>query len=163
MKTLLITIVFILSVNSYAQGETEKFNLFVRVYNLQGEKISKGKVLAVTDNSLQLKGKNGPINIDVRSIGLIKTKRSGGNNVLVGSVIGASVMAIYGASTADPDAWILPYNAGEGAAMGAIVGLPLGAAAGGISILFKNSKSYLINGDLIKWKTFQEMSIKSIK
>tara|TARA_R100000935_G_scaffold13495_3_gene27081 strand:- start:2001 stop:2453 length:453 start_codon:yes stop_codon:yes gene_type:complete len=143
--------------NIYAQSETKNLNLFVRVYNLQGEKLSKGKVLAVTGNTLQLKGKKGPMNIDVVNIGLIKTKRSEGNNVLIGSIIGASAMGIYGASTADPDAWILPYTAAEGAAMGAIVGLPLGAAVGGITILFKNSKSYIIDGDLVKWNIFQEM------
>ncbi len=157
MKTLIFAIVLIFSINIYAQGETDMGNIFVRVYNLQGQKISKGKVLSVTDNSLQIKGKRGPMNIDVGSIGLIKTKRSAGNNVLIGSVIGASAIAIYGASTAEPDAWILPYTAAEGAAMGAIVGLPLGAAVGGFTALFKNSKSYSIDGDLLKWKVFQEM------
>lgn len=37
------------------------------------------------------------------------------------------------------------------------MGLPLGAALGGITILFKNTKTYLINGDLIKWKEFQSV------
>lgn len=156
MKILIFAIAIIFSINSYAQGKTEIGNLFVRVYNLQGQKISKGKVLAVTDNSLQIKGKKGPMNIDVSSIGLIKTKRSAGNNLLIGSVIGASAMAILGAATAEPDSF-LGYTAGEGAAGGAIIGLPLGAAVGGITVIFKNSKSYSIDGDLLKWKLFQEM------
>lgn len=156
MKILIFAFAIIFSINSYAQGKTEIGNLFVRVYNLQGQKISKGKVLAVTDNSLQIKGKKGLMNIDVSSIGLIKTKRSAGNNLLIGSVIGASAMAILGAATAEPDSF-LGYTAGEGAAGGAIIGLPLGAAVGGITILFKNSKSYSIDGDLLKWKLFQEM------
>ncbi len=157
MKTLFFTIVITFSINIYAQGETEMVNLFVRVFNLQGEKISKGKLLAVTDKSLQIKGKKGIVDLDYRNIGLIKTKRSTGNNVLIGSVVGASTMAILGASTAEPEALIFGYTAGEGAAVGAIVGLPLGAAAGGITALFKNSKSYSIDGNSLKWKVFQEM------
>ena len=151
----------ILSFNTYAQEITEIDNLFVRVYNLQGQKISKGKVLAVTDKSLQIKGKKGTINLDLPGIGLIKTKRSAGNNILIGSAIGASLLAILGASSADPDnASFFSYNAGEGAAAGVIIGLPLGAAAGGLTTIFKNSKSYSIDGDLSKWKVFQEMITK---
>jgi hypothetical protein len=41
---------------------------------------------------------------------------------------------------------------GEGAAMG--------AAMGGIKTLFKNSSTYIIDGDLVKWKAFSEMILK---
>ena len=49
---------------------------------------------------------------------------------------------------------------GEEAAIGALGGALVGAAIGGITILFKNSKSYEINGDKAKWKAFKEMIIK---
>ena len=159
MKTLFLALVLLFCFHSYAQ-ESEINNLFVRVYDLQGQKISKGKVLAVTDNSLQIKSNKGLINFDVQSIGLIKTKRSVGNNILIGSAIGATSMAIFGASTADPDAMFFNYTAGEGASAGFIVGIPLGAAVGGITAIFKNSKTYSIDGDLLKWKVFQDMIIK---
>ena len=157
MKSLIFAIVLILSINIYAQGETENLNLFVRVYNLQGEKINKGKLIAVTEKSLQIKGTKGVAEIDYSSIGFIRTKRSEGNNVLIGSILGASAMAIFGAASADPDALFFAYTSGEGAAGGALLGLPLGAAVGGISILFKDSKYYSIDGDLLKWKLFKEM------
>ncbi len=156
MKTLFLAIVLIFSNQSYAQEKTEIDNLFVRVYNLQGQKINKGKVHAVTNESIQIEGKKGPVNLDVASIGLIKTKRSAGNNILIGSAMGATVMAILGASSADPDAWLFD-TAAEGAAAGVIVGLPMGAAAGGLTTIFKKSKSYAIDGDLLKWKVFQQM------
>lgn len=147
---LLISLFFILS----AYGISAQGPGFVRVYNLKGQKINKGQVAVVTDTSLQLQKEDTLVTIPVTYIGSIKTKRSAGNNLLTGAIIGASAMAIIGAVTADPNEWV-GWTAGEGAAGGAIIGLPLGAAIGGISILFKNSKTYLINGDTTKWKAFQ--------
>jgi hypothetical protein len=150
----IFTFIFLISLSCNVCAQK---SIFVRIYNLTGERINKGQVLAVTDSSLQLEGKEAPINIPVRQIGFIKTKRSAGNNLFKGSIIGASTMAILGAATSDPDAIILGNTAGEGAASGVIIGLPVGAAIGGLTILFKNSKTYLINGDLMKWRVFQSV------
>src|SRR6187431_1384639 len=97
----LFCLICLISLNSslYAQK-----SIFVRVYNLTGQKIYRGNILMVTDTSLQLKGKSEPVNIPVRTIGSILTKHSHGNNILIGSIIGASSAAILGAATADPDA-----------------------------------------------------------
>jgi hypothetical protein len=150
MKTLTLMFLISISYNMYAQK-----SIFVRVFDLSGKKINKGHVFTVTDTSLQLKGKSVPVNIPVRSIGFIKTKHSAGNNVLIGSIVGVSSLAILGVASAEPDAEIAGYTALEGAGAGAIVGLPVGAVIGGLTSLFKNSKSYLINGDVTKWKAFQ--------
>lgn len=107
----------------------------------------------VTDTSVQLK-KNFVI-IPVSNIGSIKTKHSIGNNFLVGSLIGASALAILGFISADPDAFVLAASDGEGAATGALVGLAAGAIIGGLTIPAKNPKTFLIDGDSMKWKTFQ--------
>ena len=138
---------FLISLNYsiYAQK-----SIFVRVYDLSGKKINKGHVLKVTDTSLQLKGKSAPI-ISVRSIGSIKTKHSAGNNILIGSIVGASSMVIL---TLAGDQG---YTNGQEVGVGILLGLPLGAAIGSLTILFKNSKSYLIEGDATKWKAFQLM------
>jgi len=159
MKNLFFAIALILSIHISAQEGTEKANIFVRVYDLQGKKISKGNILSISDTSLQLKGKREPMKITVNSIGLIKTKQSAGNNVLIGALSGASFFGLLGAVTADPDALILGYSAGEGAAAGAFIGGTAGATIGGITALFKNSKSYKINGDELKWKEFKETII----
>ncbi|MFO7721510.1 MAG: hypothetical protein R6W85_13875 [Gillisia sp.] len=156
MKILFFALVLLFSIHSYAQEKTEIDNLFVRVYDLQGQKINKGKVLAVTDKSLQIKGKKGPINLDVAGIGSIKTKRSAGNNILIGSAIGTVALSTLVGSQSEG----FLFNTAEGFAAGAIVGLPLGAAAGGLTTIFKNSKSYAIDGDLLKWKVFQETITK---
>ena len=160
MKNLIFAITLILSINVYAQNEFENTNIFVRVYDLDGKKIGKGKILSISETSLQLYRKGESVKVKVNGIGSIKTKHSAGNNVLVGAATGATTMAILGAATAEPDAWILGYTAGEGAAIGAFLGGTVGAAIGGITILFKNSKSYEINGDIEKWKAFKEMIIE---
>ena len=160
MKILIFAITLILSINVCAQNGFENTYVFVRVYDLQGKKIGKGKIFSISETSLQLNRKGESVKIPVSSIGFIKTKHSEGNNVLVGAVIGATTMGIFGAITAEPDAIILGYSASEGAAAGAIGGGIAGAAIGGITILFKNSKSYIINGDKGKWKAFKEMIIK---
>lgn len=157
MKTLIFIITLILSINVCAQNEFENTDVFVRVYDLQGKKIGKGKILSISETSLQLNKKGNSLTVPLANIGSIKTKHSGGNNVLIGAATGAAVMAVLGAATADPDAWILGYTAGEGAAAGAILGGTAGVAIGGITILFKNSKSFEINGELEKLLAFKEM------
>lgn len=157
MKNLLFAIAVLLCTTIYAQNEAAKNSLFIRVYNLEGDKMNKGKILSVNDTILQLKGKNGPVDIDIRTIGLIKTKRSEGNNVLLGSLIGLATGAILGAATADPDAYIFGYTASEGATGAGIVSAIIGSGIGAATILLKDSKSYIINGDASKWKVFEEM------
>lgn len=157
MKNLFFAIALILSINISAQKGTEKTNVFVRVYDLQGKKISKGNILSISDSLLQLKGKREPMKIATRSIGLIKTKHSGGNNVLKGAVIGATGLAILMAATAGEDNY---YDAAGGAAAGVFMGGIFGAAVGGVTSLFKNSKTYEINGDKEKWEAFKQMIIQ---
>src|SRR5687768_3394260 len=127
---------------------------FVRVFDLAGKKIGKGHVIGVTDTSLQLKAKTTPLNIPVQSIGSIKMKRSAGNHVLVSSVICTTAGAVLGAITLPSDEFF-DFTAGEGAAIGAVIGLAVGAAIGGITIIGYNPNTYLIHGDLLKWKAFQ--------
>jgi len=159
MKNLIFAITLILSINVCAQNGFENTYVFVRVYDLQGKKIGKGKIFSISETSLQLNRKGESVKIPVSSIGFIKTKHSEGNNVLVGAVIGATTMGIFGATIAEPGL-LFGFSASEGAAGGVVLGGIAGAAIGGITILFKNSKSYEINGDKAKWKAFKEMIIK---
>ena len=151
---LVLGIAMLLNISLFAQYGGEKNTMFVRVYNLEGRKIDKGRVLAATDTTLQLEGKNGLVDIDIRTIGLIKTKRSEGNNVLIGSLVGLTTLAILGAAQGGSDEW---FSSTDLAVGGGVVGAVIGAGTGAITIPFKNSKSYIINGDTLKWKKFQEM------
>lgn len=151
MKLLTIIFSVLFSCSVYAQH-----SMFVRVYDLSGKKIHVGHVFAITDSSLQLKTiENQKIN--VTEIGYIKTKRSAINSIAIGSLIGASTLAIAGAASADPNATWFSYSEGEGAAAGTLVGLPLGAAVAGLTLPFKKPKTYIISGDVIKWKVFQSV------
>ena len=155
MKALIFIITLTLCFNIYAQEGIEKSNVFVRVYDLQGKKINKGRIISDTDTVLYIKQRIGTVTIPIDQIGFIKTKHSSGNNILFGATIGVLHLAIIGITTADPDAW-LGWTAVEGATMGAVGGGILGAAIGAITILFKNSETYIINGDVLKWRTFKQ-------
>jgi len=157
MKNLIFTITLILSINLCAQNEFKKnTNIFVRVYDLEGRKIAKGKILSISETSLHLYRKGESVKVMVNGIGSIKTKHSAGNNVLVGAVTGATIMAILGAAVG-PFFLLTKLDL---AVIGALVGGTEGAVIGGITNLFKNSKSYEINGDIEKWKAFKEMIIE---
>ena len=160
MKNLIFLIALTLSINISAQNELKNSNIFVRVFDLQGKKINKGKIFSISETSLQLIKKGENIKINFSSIGSIKTKRSAGNNLLIGAGVGATTLGIIMARPAE-DGWSGDgYSASEGALGGVVLGGISGTAIGGITILFKNSKSYLINGDLSKWKAFQDMITK---
>lgn len=137
-----------------AQNEQEKRQPFIRVFDLQGKKLGKGKILSYTDTTLQLKRNKRIKEYPVKNIGSIKTKRPVKSNLLMGAAIGAVSGGIAGAASADPDAWIFGYTAAEGALGGAILGGGAGIAVGGITALFKNPGTFRINGDPVKWKEF---------
>ncbi len=157
MKNLIFAITLILSINVCAQNEFKNTKVFVRVYDLQGNKMSQGKILSISDTSLQLKRYGESIEIPVSSIGLIKTKRSAGHNILIGVIGGAMVGALAAAPFA-----AMNGDAALVAEMAASLAVPAGIL-GGIATLFKNKKpkSYEINGDKVKWKEFKEMIVKS--
>ncbi|WP_445958070.1 hypothetical protein [Yeosuana sp.] len=159
IKSIVLLIVLIFSINMSAQNEL-KNKVYFRVYNLDGMKINKGHIVFLSDSIINLQSNNKNYEINVRDIGFIKTKRSAGNNVLIGSASGAVLGAVLGASSADPNDWILPYTSGEGAVIFGVLGGLGGGAIGGITTLFKNSKTYIINGDPLKWKGFSEMMSK---
>lgn len=171
MKTIIkIKLIFLFLVSNaiIAQNQESTKNIFVRVYDLNGHKIEKGKVIFVNDTLLVLNKPKRVIKLNVNRIGKIKTRRSTGHDVLVGSAVGGITMAVAGAATSKEETktgsnilfedyeYTSGVSSAEGAASGAIIGAATGALVGlGISA-FKKSKSYTIDGDLNKWKLFIE-------
>ena len=127
---------------------------FIRVFNSEGKKIAKGRIFFATDSTVVLFSKNDTTELNVSEIYAIRTKRSAGHNILVGASIGAVVVAIPTAVTANPDDWFLGYTAGEGILIGTLMGAPAGAIVGGISTLFKKSAYLIIDGDYAQWSKF---------
>jgi hypothetical protein len=153
MKTVLFLMLILFCGNLAAQKTP-----FLRIYDTHGKKIYKGQVYIITDSSLSLVGSKEPLDVPIKDIGYIKTKHTDGNNILTGSIAGALSGAVLGAlsatSTNNSSDEILTFTPAEGAAAGAMLGVVVGAAIGGITIAFKNSETFHIDGDVIKWKQF---------
>ncbi len=150
-----ITLTLISSSILYAQETKNKAAPFIRVYDRDGKKISKGRIASATDTSLITGPREKPVNIGVSKIGFIKTKRSAGNNILWGAGIGASTGLIAGVIEGETEGYFgAPVE--ENIVTGALVMMPVGAVIGAITVLFKKSKTFSIDGDTIKWKAFRE-------
>jgi hypothetical protein len=165
MKSIILMMGFILSMSVYAQNEPKINNTFLRVYDLQGKRISKGEIISISEESLQLSINKGYIEIPVSNIGSIKTKRSAGNNILIGAAVGTATAVILSDATSMPRNTSNTFNlqlspSGGLLAAGAAFGGIVGGAIGGITSLFKNPKKHEINGDRGKWKAFMEAILK---
>ena len=156
MKTLFFAVTLMLSIGSlYAQKETARSKLFVRVFDLEGKKICKGIVLSVTDTTLEIKRDYGSLTIEVGAIGSIRTNRSSGHRILVGTVIGASTLGVLGAILAHPG--IMGFTSGEGVLWGGAIGTSIGATIGAFASLVTKSSYFSISGDVKQWKAFKKM------
>jgi hypothetical protein len=155
MKTTALILALLISVSSVAQVLHSEDQKFVRVFDLNGNKVLKGHLNSVSDSTLTLKFRNELKSMAVTDVGVIKYKRAIGNSVLIGTLVAGGTMAVVGAATAEPDAMFFGYTAGEGAAMGFITGAPVGAAVGGILGLLRKEKYVHINGDVKAWMTFK--------
>mgnify|MGYP005811439509 CR=1 FL=1 len=153
---------FILAFCMISLGSSAQHLGFVRVYDTSGKKTGKGVVSSVTESSLKLERRGRMTEFAVADIAKIKTKRSDGNNVAIGATPGATTMAILGIATAEEGDWF-GYNEAEGALAGALFGIPLGSAVGGLTILLKNSKTFVIEGDAAKLKEFEAFLVSNKK
>ncbi len=124
--------------------------IFIRVFDESGKKIDKGFLIQVSDSSLTIRNGEKKQEIPISKISAIKIKRSFGHTVVISSLIGAAGFSIFGAATAEPDAWF-SYSVGEEAAAGFVFGALTGAAVGSI-VAATNKKPILqINMDQKEW------------
>ncbi|WP_297696077.1 hypothetical protein [uncultured Eudoraea sp.] len=152
-KILVLALALLSCTTFHAQKEKNKAAPFIRVYDLQGTKISKGRIARITDSSLVVSRGEKPVNLELSKIGFIKTKRSVGNNILYGAAIGAGTGAILGLASGGENEW---WGKGEGAGgFGLILGA-MGAGAGAITAIFKKTKTFSIEGKHSNLKAFQE-------
>ena len=127
---------------------------FIRIYNSHGQKIAKGKLLSWTDSTIEIKRGAKNDTLAIRSISFIKTRRSAGHNIAVGTVIGVGVGLVFGVISSsqsendpNPNSW-----AGFGTGLAGIASPVAGAAIGGITAVLRKRKKIEINGDAEKWK-----------
>jgi len=130
-------------------------SFFVRIYDSNGVKTQKGFVLSLTDTSLTLQNGSRNNTIQLKDIGLLKTKHSAGHDILVGSIVNSVFNAIIFSAFAKPQKFE-NWTVGNGILYGILTGSVSGALAGGLNALFKKSETFLIQGDLRKWQDFKK-------
>ena len=143
----IIPLIFCFSLNSQDDLNVTSEKVFVRIYDLQGYKMGKGKIRSVTGTMLYIGRIKNPRGIPIRKIGHIKTKRSGCRNIFVFTAIGISITLmndeLHTVSDKSIHQLVIPYYAGI------LVGI--------VTAIFKNSKKYIINGDLSKWNEIKNI------
>ena len=149
MKKILASVCFLLFIGQVAAQK----RTYVRVYDEVGKKIFRGFILRVSDSSLTiLDGSKKSVEVPASMITSLRLKRSFGHTVLISSLIAGATLAVMGAASADPDAWIFAYSAAEGALMGLVVGGISGAAMGSIISGTQKRPVFKIERDLGNWK-----------
>ena len=141
-----IILLMLLTTTGFSQKGT-----FVRVFDEKGKKTHKGHLVNTSDSSLIIAANNGTVEIPVTLITSIKLRRSFGHTVLWTSLAVGGAMAIGGAASADPDAWIFPYSAAEGAFAGMVVGSIAGGTIGSIVSGTRKRPEILVNRKLTNW------------
>jgi hypothetical protein len=145
---------FLFFVSVAAQATPEKGSLFIRVYNEQGVKISKGRLLSITKDGLVLKRGKKTVEVATSTIAFIKTKRALGRAMGIGGVMGGTAGAILGANTgSDLDGLFSDFGASEstnldtsGMLAFGLLGAALGSGTGALIGVFNRSAIYEIQG-----------------
>ena len=149
----LILVLFYISFTTTTYSQI-KSNSFVRVFDAQGNKIGKGKIISHDDNSLTLKKGKDSQRLALNDIGSIRTKRSVGNNFAKGAVVGAGVGLIFAIGNSSSGDGFLEE---EGYSTGIPMLAAIGAGIGGIAAIFKESNHFIVDGDSQKWEQFRGM------
>ena len=152
MKLTIFILTLLLSFNMIAQENNKESKTYLRVYDLSGKKIAKGKLYSTTSSTLSLRSKKEIKTISIDSVGSIKTKRSVGHNILIGSSVGASTVIFL--SVGSDESFTEGYTG-----IGTILFTGVGAGVGAISSIFKNSKTFHIDADVEKWEVFRKLLI----
>lgn len=162
-KVFLLFLFILSGFNMNSQNQVQLERTFVRLFDLQDNKIGKGRLNYAWGDTLYVMHKNKNEKYLYSHLGKIKTKRSGGHNVAIGAASGAVIGVIVGAgmeAAEDEDSWdLFPSSAvlsGSGLFFGAI-----GAGIGGVTALIKNSKTIYLNGGIEEWESFKSTQARN--
>jgi len=159
-KHIFLTIMLLIGICISAQDKLEDKKLYLRIYDMQGIKISKGKLVSIQENTIILKRRKKSYSIDVTEIGMIKSKRALGHNIGIGALAGASVGITYGFLQGGDGGAIGTSSGGDNAVVFGTLGLLAGPLIGGLSGLGKKSKKFEINKDPNQLRKFRELFSK---
>ncbi|EAZ83260.1 hypothetical protein [Algoriphagus machipongonensis] len=162
MKKILIFILLFWSIPVFSQDEIQSNDdlkePFIRIFNSQKKKIDKGRFLSVSPDYLELNILKGSdtVQVSLKDISYIITKRSTGHSMLIGAAAGMVVGSTLVALTYDPDQGGL-FNISKGdmiLMVGPVFGLG-GTIVGAIVSEFNKSALYRIDGSAEKMKDFK--------
>ena len=148
MKVIILLISF-LSITLICSSQKQ---LFIRVYDESGHKITSGKSYSFTDSSMLFNEPDGQFEYSYRLIESIKTKRTIGHSVLVGAATTGTALAILGAISACPGC-IEGFTVAEGVAGGFAIGAVAGGTAGAIIAETHKRETILIHKN---YESFQK-------
>lgn len=157
MRKIILLLILLVSFNISAQQERKTKKLFVRVFDLNGKKIGKGYFYSANDSVLILNKNKIREELYLKEIGKIKTKRSGGHNILIGAGSGIVVGVIVGSANQPTEdsggnfTWA-GSSSGDELLVGMTLGAVSGTLVGALSNLFKNPKTFSIEANQEKWK-----------
>ncbi|WP_274475194.1 hypothetical protein [Mangrovimonas aestuarii] len=149
----LFTLIALFFCTSLFAQETSKDDVFLRMYDLDGNKIAKGYLVSVHDTIVALEYKKELIKIPISKIDMIKTRRSPGHSALIGAAMGGIGFGVFGAAQAD-ETLGKGNSSLEGAGIGLLAGAAGGALVGGATGLFSKAKTYEVNGNMEKFQDF---------
>ena len=147
MKNLIIICLLVLTTAAQSQRKT-----FVRIFDLNGNKTHTGFLMQTSDSSIIISSNKETLEVPLNQIGIIKLKRSFGHTILITALIAGGTFAILGAATADPDAWIFGYTAGEGFLAGLLGGATTGTIVGSVIGGTTNRPVFTIAGKNENWE-----------
>ena len=145
---------FMFFVSASSQQDPEIKPLFIRVYNGQGVKISKGRLLSINEEGLVLQRGRNTDTIATADIARIKTKRALGRAMGIGAILGGTAGAIAGANSGSSlDNLFTDFGASEstnfdtaGLFSFGLIGAAIGTGAGALSGVFNKPNAFEIQG-----------------
>ena len=146
----------------FIAGAAAQQKKFIRVYLTGPAKVVKGYYGGHTDSSLIILANQQRVTMSYVQIQNIRTAKTVGHSILIGSVTGAFVGAITGLVThKDPEpppanCWFcitFETTPAENAAAGFTIGAMAGALVGTVSGFAKKKENLTIAGDFANWKT----------
>jgi len=159
MKKITLTLTLMVGIFISTNGqktETPK-NVFVRVYDVNYTKLAKGNLLYSSDSTVKIKHHGKTDSFPVKKIFHIKTKRSIGHTVLIGTGIGTGI----GLTVITIGVVVVNPGGGGSASMNpprdhtpasAFIFPVVGAAVGVLIDLSIKRETFEIDGEIEKWK-----------
>ncbi len=157
MKAFLLMTFFLFPTLAFSQDRGVSTGSFIRIYDSNGDKIAKGRILSVTDSSLIVESAKKSKSIPIKNVAIIKTKHSfghlplvlGTSGIILGGIVGA---ASYQGSNNSGSGWDIDLGIGASVLGGSMIFGPGLALEGVLISATKKHETFEIDGDVNKLK-----------